>query len=85
MPSDLEIARSADLKPIANIAAGLGISEDELDLFGKYKAKVHLSLLERLKDRPFCKYGDMTTMPGLPSPGGERMDIDENGRITGLS
>jgi formate--tetrahydrofolate ligase len=71
MPSDLEIARSADLKPIADIVAGLGILEDELGLFDKHKhkhkAKIHLFLLERLKDRLFNKYHDMTTMPGLPS------------------
>ncbi len=40
MLSDLEIAQRARLKPIAEIAAGLGIDEDELELYGKHKAKV---------------------------------------------
>jgi formate--tetrahydrofolate ligase len=52
MPSSLEIAQEATLRPIAEIAEELGLSPDEYDLYGKYKAKVDLSVLERLADRP---------------------------------
>ena len=52
MMSDLEIAQRARMKPIAEIAAGLGIEDDELELYGKYKAKVALSIVKRLAARP---------------------------------
>jgi len=67
--SDLEIAQAAEMRPIVEIAQGLGIEEDELDLYGRWKAKVHLSLLERLKDRPSGKYIDVTAI--TPTPLGE--------------
>ena len=51
MLSDIEIARSAKLKPIVEVASQLGIGEDELELYGKYKAKVTYSLWDRIKDR----------------------------------
>lgn len=69
IPSDLEIAQAAKLKPIVEIAAQLGLSEDDLDLYGKYKAKVHLDVLWRLKDRPNGKYIDVTAI--TPTPLGE--------------
>jgi formate--tetrahydrofolate ligase len=69
MLSDLEIAQRAHLKPIAEIAAGLGIEEDELEPYGKYKAKVRLSVLERLARRPTGKYIDVTAI--TPTPLGE--------------
>ncbi len=69
MKSDLEIAQAAEMRPIVEIAQGLGIEEDELDLYGRWKAKVHLSLLERLKDRPSGKYIDVTAI--TPTPLGE--------------
>src|SRR5262249_14478478 len=56
MMSDLEIAQRARMKPIAEIAAGLGIEEDELELHGRYKAKVELSLMRRLTSRANGKY-----------------------------
>ena len=52
MPSSLEIAQEATLRPIAEIAEELGLEPDEYDLYGKYKAKVDLSVVERLADRP---------------------------------
>ncbi|MGH2935707.1 MAG: formate--tetrahydrofolate ligase [Gaiellaceae bacterium] len=52
MPSSLEIAQEATLLPITEIAAAAGLEPDEVDLYGKYKAKVSLSVLERLADRP---------------------------------
>jgi formate--tetrahydrofolate ligase len=67
--SDLEIAQAASMRPILEIADHLGIAEDELDLYGRYKAKVHLNILERLKGRPNGKYVDVTAI--TPTPLGE--------------
>jgi formate--tetrahydrofolate ligase len=50
MPSSLEIAQEAELRPIAEIAEDAGLELDEFDLYGKYKAKVSLDVLDRLKD-----------------------------------
>ena len=69
MLSDLEIAQRARLKPIAEIAAALGIEEDELELYGKHKAKVALSVMKRLAGRPNGKYIDVTAI--TPTPLGE--------------
>ena len=52
MKSDLQIAQEAQLKPITEIAESIGIKEEELDLYGKYKAKVSPDILKRLKDKP---------------------------------
>jgi len=54
-PSSLEIAQEAKLRPIAEIAAAGGLEPDELDLYGTYKAKVSLSVLDRLADKPDAK------------------------------
>ncbi|MBC7260486.1 MAG: formate--tetrahydrofolate ligase, partial [Chloroflexi bacterium] len=69
VPSDIQIAQAAKLRPIREVAEELGLSEDDLDLYGKYKAKVHLDVLERLKDRPNAKYIDVTAI--TPTPLGE--------------
>jgi methylenetetrahydrofolate dehydrogenase (NADP+)/methenyltetrahydrofolate cyclohydrolase/formyltetrahydrofolate synthetase len=69
VPSDIAIAQAAELDPIARVAAGLGLSEDDLDLYGKYKAKVHLDVLDRLEDRPLGRYIDVTAI--TPTPLGE--------------
>ena len=47
MPTDLEIAQSITLRPIRDVAAELGLSEDEIDLYGRYKAKLPLSVAQR--------------------------------------
>src|SRR5213593_2219558 len=52
MPSSLEIAQEAELRPITEIAESAGLEPDEYDLYGKYKAKVSLDVLERLEDAP---------------------------------
>ena len=54
-PSSLEIAQEAKLQPIAEIAAAAGLEPGELDPYGLYKAKVSLSVLDRLADRPDAK------------------------------
>ena len=69
MSQNLEIAQRARLKPIVEIAAALRIEEDELELYGKYKAKVALSILRRLASRPNGKYIDVTSI--TPTPLGE--------------
>jgi len=69
VPSDIEIAQAGKLKPILAVAEELGIKEDELELYGPYKAKVKLETLERLKDRPDGKYIDVTAI--TPTPLGE--------------
>ena len=52
VPSDLDIAQAAELKPILDIAAALGLTPDDLELYGKYKAKVHLDVLEKFAGPP---------------------------------
>ena len=47
VPSDIEIAQSAKLRPIVDIAEKLGIGEDDLELYGKYKAKISPEVWER--------------------------------------
>ena len=69
MKSDLEIAQAATMKPVLEIAEAVGIEEDEMDLYGKWKAKVHLDILARLKSRPQGKYIDVTAI--TPTPLGE--------------
>ncbi len=69
VPSDLDIAQAAKMKPIREIAEKIGILEDELEPYGKYKAKVDLSILDRLKDRPNGKLIDVTAI--TPTPLGE--------------
>jgi methylenetetrahydrofolate dehydrogenase (NADP+)/methenyltetrahydrofolate cyclohydrolase/formyltetrahydrofolate synthetase/formate--tetrahydrofolate ligase len=69
VPSDLEIAQAATLEPITAIAAKAGLTPDDLDLYGKYKAKVHLDVLSRLSGRQNGKYIDVTAI--TPTPLGE--------------
>src|SRR3972149_7441297 len=69
VPSDIDIAQSSKIKPVMQIAAELGIRENELELYGPYKAKVKLEILERLKNKPNGKYIDVTAI--TPTPLGE--------------
>jgi methylenetetrahydrofolate dehydrogenase (NADP+)/methenyltetrahydrofolate cyclohydrolase/formyltetrahydrofolate synthetase len=69
VPSDIEIAQEAKLKPVSVIAEEVGLLPEELEFHGEYKAKVRLSVLERLKDRPDGKYIDVTAI--TPTPLGE--------------
>jgi len=69
VPSDIDIAQAGKLKPITEIAKELGLKESELELFGPYKAKVKLEVLERLAKRPNGKYIDVTAI--TPTPLGE--------------
>jgi formyltetrahydrofolate synthetase len=69
VPSDIDIAQATELLPIVKIAAQIGLGEDDLDLYGKHKAKIHLDVLDRLKDRPQGHYVDVTAI--TPTPLGE--------------
>ncbi len=69
VPSDIDIAQEATLKPITQIAEEVGLLPEELELYGNYKAKVHLSVRDRLADRPNGKYIDVTAI--TPTPLGE--------------
>ncbi len=69
VPSDIDIAQAAKLKPILQIAQELGIRENELELYGPYKAKIKLEILDRLKNRKDGKYIDVTAI--TPTPLGE--------------
>jgi len=69
MLSDIEIAQKAIMKPISQIAAGLGIPDDALDPYGRYKAKVSLEYVDSLNDRPDGKLILVTAIS--PTPAGE--------------
>ncbi len=69
VPADIDIARRAHMRPVAEIAGELGISEDDLELYGKHKAKVSLGLFRRLKDAPTGKLILVTAI--TPTPAGE--------------
>ena len=69
VPSDIEIAQAATPIPIDRIAAEIGILPEELELYGKSKAKVHLSVRDRLKNVPNGKYVVVTAI--TPTPLGE--------------
>jgi formate--tetrahydrofolate ligase len=69
MPSSLEIAQQATLRPIVDVADDAGLLPDEIEQYGRYKAKVDLSVIERLADRPDAKLINVTAI--TPTPAGE--------------
>jgi formate--tetrahydrofolate ligase len=69
MKTDIEIAQEATMKPIMDVASTLDLLEDEIELYGKYKAKINLSSWERLKDQPDGKLILVTAIN--PTPAGE--------------
>ncbi len=82
MPSDLDIAQAAKLERVEAIAEKAGIERDELELHGDYKAKVKLSLLDRMKDVGDAKYIDVTAI--TPTPLGEGKTVTTIGLTQGL-
>ena len=67
--SDIDIAQSSEMKPIEEIAAKIGLSADELELYGKHKAKVNYSVLERIEAKPD---GELILVTAIsPTPAGE--------------
>ena len=83
VPSDLGIAQSAKLKPITKIARRIGIRGDELELYGNYKAKISLSILDRLKNKSLGKFIDVTAI--TPTPLGEGKTVTTIGLSLGLA
>jgi formate--tetrahydrofolate ligase len=69
MKSDIEIAQEAKMIPIREVAASIGIEEDDLELYGKYKAKLSDELMEKVKDNPNGKLILVTAIN--PTPAGE--------------
>jgi formate--tetrahydrofolate ligase len=69
MPSSLEIAQDATLRPILDVADEAGLVPEEVEPYGRYKAKVDLSVLDRLADRPDGKLVNVTAI--TPTPAGE--------------
>jgi formate--tetrahydrofolate ligase len=69
MPSSLEIAQDATLRPILEVAADAGLLPEEVEPYGRYKAKVDLPVIERLADRPDAKLINVTAI--TPTPAGE--------------
>jgi formyltetrahydrofolate synthetase len=82
MRSSLEIAQAATLRPIADVADDAGIEPDELELYGRYKAKVDLSILDRLADRPDGKIVNVTAI--TPTPPGEGKTTTSVSLVQGL-
>ncbi len=83
MLSDLEIAQKTEMLPITDIAASIGIKEEELVLYGKYKAKVRTNIMDRIMDRPQAKYIDVTAI--TPTPLGEGKTVTSIGLGQGLA
>jgi len=69
MKSDIEIAQKAKMKPIIEVARGIGLTEDDIELYGKYKAKVSLDVLKRMQNKPSGKLVLVTAI--TPTPAGE--------------
>ena len=69
MKTDIEIAQEAVMEPIVKVAEQIGISEDDLELYGKYKAKLSDDLIKSVQDRPDGKLVLVTAIN--PTPAGE--------------
>ncbi|MDD3074609.1 MAG: formate--tetrahydrofolate ligase [Eubacteriales bacterium] len=69
MKTDIQIAQEAKMKPIVEIAKGIGLQEDEIELYGQYKAKASLETFKRLADKPEGKLVLVTAIN--PTPAGE--------------
>ena len=82
VPSDIDIAQSAEMIPILEVADKLGLTMDDLDLQGKWKAKVHLDVIDKFKDRPQGKYIDVTAI--TPTPLGEGKTTTSVGLVQGM-
>ena len=82
MLSDIEIAQSAKMLPISQVAEKIGIDQDELEFYGKYKAKLSDELIARLEDRPDGKLILVTAIN--PTPAGEGKTTTTVGLADGL-
>jgi formyltetrahydrofolate synthetase len=82
VPSDIEIAQAAQPQRIERIAEQLGIARDELELYGDYKAKIKLEVLDRVKGNRNAKYVDVTAI--TPTPLGEGKTVTTIGLTQAL-
>ncbi len=83
MKTDVQIAQEANMLPIAEVAKKLEILEEELELYGKYKAKVSLNVLKRLENKPDAKLVLVTAIN--PTPAGEGKTTTNVGLSMGLN
>jgi len=83
MKSDLAIAQAANIKPITEIAAGMGLTDDDLELYGRYKAKISLDVLKKFDNRQKAKYIVVTAI--TPTPLGEGKTVTTVGLSQALS
>lgn len=81
--SDIEIAQAAKMKPITQVAKEWGINEKYLELYGPYKAKISLDILEDIKNKPMAKYIDVTAI--TPTPLGEGKTVTTIGLAQALN
>ena len=81
--SSLELAQAAVLRPIEDVAADLGLDDDELELYGRYKAKVPLEAIERRRDVASGKLVAVTAI--TPTPAGEGKTTTAIGLVDGLT
>jgi hypothetical protein len=82
MKSDLEIAQAAKLQPIGEIASSIGLGEDDIEHYGKYKAKIHLDVLKKFEHQPQGKLIVVTAI--TPTPLGEGKTVATIGISQGL-
>lgn len=83
MKTDVQIAQEAKMLPITEVAESLGIQEEELELYGRYKAKVSLDILKRLESKPNAKLVLVTAIN--PTPAGEGKTTTNVGLSMGLN
>ncbi len=83
VPSDIEISQAAKPEYIVNVAAKLGIKEEDLELYGRYKAKISPRVLKNLKDKPDGKLILVTAI--TPTPAGEGKTTVSVGLTDGLN
>ncbi len=82
MLSDIEIAQRAQMEKITDVAAKLGISEDDIELYGRYKAKLSMDLIRRVEANPAGKLVLVTAI--TPTPAGEGKSTTTVGLAQGL-
>ncbi|HLD35709.1 MAG TPA: formate--tetrahydrofolate ligase [Planctomycetota bacterium] len=83
MPSDIEIAQAAKIKPITEVAKEWGIKDKYLEMYGPYKAKISLDIMEDIKNKPMAKYIDVTAI--TPTPLGEGKTVTTIGLTQALN
>lgn len=83
MLSDIEIAQKAHMLPITEVAAKLGIGEEDIELYGRYKAKLSMDLIKRVQNKPDGKLILVTAI--TPTPAGEGKSTTTVGLAQGLA